>query len=131
MVELITTIQTPILKNRVEFREQNDCTVLAVAIAMNLDYKWVHDELSRNGRQDGCGLRVDWLSQWLLKHNFQCRTDLVNVSLRSIAPILMKGRYVLRNQSHCFAAVDGKVFQCGWPIRGKVKRVYVYMGPVP
>ena len=106
--------------------DENCCTVVAVAICTQRLYADVHKDLSSNGREDNCGLRCDWLAEYLGKHNFKLLPHLFNMSLSKILPALQHGSYLLRTNSHAFAVVDGVVIDWHKPTQAKVKRVYEY-----
>lgn len=95
-------------------REQNDCTVRAVATAFGLDYDDAYDALAEGGRKCSRGFN---LSKWLAVQGIASvqrlsfpavkgRRRMNPATFCSQYPV---GNYICRVAKHVFAVVDGVV----------------------
>ena len=106
--------------------ERLDCSVRAVAIALQVPYALAHEKLRALGRQDGCVLYhcssvfMDGLGL-IQRPDLSCRT--VANALGDMAT----GRFIVRVYAHVFAVVDGFIHDlpggCPSP-RTNVEMVY-------
>lgn len=112
--------------------ETNDCTVLAVASAIGLDYLTAHTLAAQAGRVARKGFfssrilkeaqRTGWIAGYTQtkmydgarlqkNHTYGAyRGSSPYPTLAQVMPLLAKGRYVLETGNHAFAVVDGVIY---------------------
>lgn len=99
--------------------ERNDCTVRALAKAMNLTYDTAHKLMhNTTGRMNGRGASIKLAMECLKIPRIDCEDLKLQIdnghisainfpTLAQVMPLLMRGRFVLRMRGHAFAVVDG------------------------
>jgi hypothetical protein len=102
--------------------ENNDCTVVALSIALSLPYGVAHAILARYGRRNGKGFQ---LIQWLRQYGkvnlygfkatvvdctpFECGRARIYPTLAKVRRDFPRGRFIVRKPGHVFAMIDGVV----------------------
>jgi hypothetical protein len=87
--------------------ETRDCTVRALALALDIPYDIAHAGLAKLGRKPRHGFlfRMPNLGEFskVLEEcpEYSCRT------VRKVLPELMQGRFIVRVRGHVFAVVGG------------------------
>lgn len=94
-------------------KQSNDCTVRAVAIALELPYDEAYDLLALAGRK--CTSRFDivkWLKEqpWAEKLAFPAVKGERRMNPAKFCATYTTGRYICRVAKHVFAVVDGVVY---------------------
>ena len=113
-------------------KENNDCTVKALALALNTSYAKAHAHLKRFcGRPDRKGIvSRDVLPQSFknTKHRVGPYTIRNKVTLKKFCELHPQGRYYVSVRGHAIAVVDGVVYDHSDRPRRQVTfaiRVYV------
>lgn len=120
--------------------ETNDCSVKAVALVCDIDYKTAKAALAANGRKDRQGAYtsdivrtvrgfgktavVTWARQIIDKYPSPHRDVLKNVTThhpRRFNKVWPKGRFLLFSRGHVSAVIDGVLHD--WAVNS-AKRVY-------
>lgn len=113
-----------------ELGENNDCSVIAIAIAADLDYMAVHKVLARLGRKAGSGcssylirktlqtLDVPYIERHLRQKNTNKYTP------KTIELALPKGKHICNCYGHVFALVNGVVQDWTQGRNHHIKSVY-------
>ena len=103
---------------RYKYIEDNDCTVTALANAVNMPYEQAHGVLEQSGR----GIRERcWMEDGLLVYE-KCYGDVITVItaitffkygylLSDFVREHPEGRFIVRQPGHVFAVVDGIVIE--------------------
>lgn len=108
-------------------KTNNDCTVIALALACNRPYEWAHELLKLNGRKTGFGFH---LHKVLNKNNlnfvnFKKLPMLGKTLTQSFKIFYPKGTYIVSNGQHCFVFKDG-VAMGTWQPKGNKPIKYAY-----
>jgi len=94
-------------------KQTNDCTVRALAIAVNQPYDVVYDALAKGGRKCSSGFNIDtWL--WKNRDNvFGYKAIMIESYkfelIQNIAHKISKGRYLICIRDHVYAFVNNAV----------------------
>lgn len=112
--------------------ESKDCTVRALANALELPYDEVHAEMKAAGRKNNEGAYNHQFTPVYMKHGFKpvCVFGTTNgamwslkylkqngietihkagITIGRLLPYLAEGRYIVEVKGHVFAVVDGEV----------------------
>jgi hypothetical protein len=93
-------------------KQTNDCTVRALAIALNIPYDCAYDTLAGEGRKCEKGFHLQkWLNKqaWAEKIAFQAIAGQPRMNPAHFCGEYVNGRYICRVAKHVFAVVDGTV----------------------
>lgn len=93
-------------------KQSNDCTVRAVAIALNMSYDHAYDLLAGAGRKCWSGFDVvGWLAaqDWAEKIPFPAEKGRRRMNPAEFSKRFASGRYICRVAKHVFAVVDGVI----------------------
>ncbi len=114
--------------------EWNDCTVMATALACDMEYLDAHDICSELGRRKGGRLNTVWkLIPRLKDLGYRVRAfdreELIqgNGSMYTMVSIVRKlgvGRYIVQVRGHVAAVVDGEVLDWTAGRRHRVLRIW-------
>lgn len=91
------------------FNEKLDCTVRAVAIALNMSYSSAHSLLTAYGRKDRHCYNLGWflshgMGQWLAEdYSTTCHT------LGQFVQAHPKGTFICVTRKHAMAVIDGVI----------------------
>ena len=97
--------------------EDNDCSVKALAIAARVSYAMAHKACAKHGRKPKRGMYTQDILE-TASHTLNCRVELKidlrqrngsRYTVKTIAPLLNKGHYLVFVRGHVLAVVDGKV----------------------
>jgi hypothetical protein len=108
---------------RASFFENNDCTVVALAAAVNIPYAEAREILAKAGRKPRQGFKsVTWLNNQCF--NARMKGSKFRIGKYAITRIAMpyhsvtvarflrdfpKGRFLCRQRGHLFTIIDGRV----------------------
>ena len=106
-------------------RERNDCAVKAVAVTTQTPYEEVHALFKALGRRDR-GRTMDWVTvQAVLKLGYtRIPREVDGKTIRTAAPKLTNGRYLVFVRGHVLAVVDGKTEDWSDGRLNRIKCVY-------
>jgi hypothetical protein len=91
--------------------ERRDCAVRASSIATGLPYKVMHDLYRLNGRKNGQGVSIGQVTRTL--DYTQCVSTIGAsrvLTLKNFISQYKTGRWVVCNNRHAFAVIDGVVY---------------------
>ncbi len=117
----------------ISHNERKDCTVVAMALALDLDYKTVHSAMAIAGRKHGkaCNFSVigpkaaadlGFLMETMPDYKYSAKTVLTAERDRKLA----KGRYIIKMRRHVAALIDGKVVDHTQGRRKIINRIYTF-----
>lgn len=94
-------------------RSSNDCYIRAIAKLLGLTWDQVYIQLSNIGFEKKMGMnhhRV--LCDFLKRYGYACRIigPDKRKSLDTFLPTLKNGKYIIGTNSHCFAFINGTVY---------------------
>jgi hypothetical protein len=96
--------------------EDNDCTVIALSVALAVPYDVAHKILADQGRKPLRGFKLtSWLQELSRTKTRLCGYTFTAVvawecpTLARVARDFPKGRFILRKRGHALAMVDGVV----------------------
>lgn len=108
-----------------QYGERNDCAVKAVAIATGTDYRTVHALMKKHGRRDRKGTPVPITFKVLKELGFKTVAVPPKArTVKTIAPTLTGGAYLVRTAGHILAVRDGKAEDWTEGRRHRVQEVY-------
>lgn len=85
--------------------ERRDCTVRALAAALNITYTDAHEKMASVGRKPKKGFDF---RQGLIGHfGLECRPEFHGLKVREVLPQIQSGRFIVKVPRHVFAVVDG------------------------
>lgn len=93
-------------------RQDNDCTVKALAIAALIPYDYAYDLLKANGRKSHRGFALPrWLDEqtWCDRLSFPAVKGERRMNPATFCQTFTSGRYICRVAKHVFAVIDGVV----------------------
>jgi len=110
-------------------RENNDCTVKALAIVTELDYSTVHAAFAKAGRKPRKGANRAISAKAAKLLGFHMEQVDSHISARTAItierePSLQSGRYVIGMTRHLAAMIDGKLVDWSEGRRKKINAVY-------
>lgn len=94
-----------------KFNEKSDCAVKAVAIACSVDYAKAHALLKKLGRQNRRGTMTHTTLKAIHELGFKAvpqPLDRLPRTVKTIAPALKGGTYLVKTRGHILAVVDGQ-----------------------
>lgn len=86
--------------------EVRDCTVRAFAIAFEIDYATAHAFFSANGRK----LQRKFKEKPLMAATTAKPVHMQGITVERFLKIHTHGRFYCQMRGHCFAVIDGKVY---------------------
>ena len=97
-------------------RQQNDCTVRALALAVDISYDEAYDILKEAGRKCGAGFHFkDWVTtaqvnnckfEWI---SFPATKGERRMNPQKFCNTFPSGKYIARVAKHVFCVIDGVV----------------------
>lgn len=121
-----------------KYKERNDCTVRALAAAMNISYDNAHDHMAKYGRKHRHGMytgaicnalrALDWevIDPFDLMNQVLGR-DYGQITINQLLKHRQKGRMYVLTRGHALAVVDGVVHDSHAP--SKRTRVQLVLKP--
>jgi hypothetical protein len=108
------------------YKENNDCTVKAVAIATNQPYKLVHAKLAEAGRKAGKGTYSHVYKDVMRKMGFNVFTVHTTAKTVTTLPHHLdpSKRYVCNVKGHALAVANGKVEDWSEGRRYRIQNVW-------
>ena len=112
--------------------ETNDCTVRAIVNTCDISYDEAWLIMQKIGRKPRRGANFNIFIR-LYRERFNIEElRLPPLTLNTIIPIMIKGKYIIRIKRHVFAVVDGKILDTGispafskvinvWKVKGEKK----------
>lgn len=106
--------------------DDNMCTLIANSMAFDLDYGWVYDFMSKEGREHGRGLQA-WRSKEIIEkiakklgydtkwydgydlHEMRSNDGGKYMTTANFNNYFSNGNYILKIKGHAVACVDGKI----------------------
>jgi hypothetical protein len=108
------SLPTSLVEKSDAYRETNDCTVKAFAIAFNTTYDKAHNHLAKHcGRRPRQGIVSRIVLQPSLRHTktkVGPYTNSNRITLGAFCKAHPEGRYYVRVKGHAIAVVDGTVY---------------------
>lgn len=110
--------------------EKNDCAVLAIATLEGIAYTQAYEKLFSAGRKFRHGT---YIASYANTHGYVERplvggvsgSERLHLTLRDVANIWNKGKFLICNRNHAMALIDGVVHNIGEPPwRSEVVSVY-------
>ena len=104
--------------------EKNDCSVIALSYAFNIDYSYAHSYCKEHGRKDGHGYTLSKILK-SKKRDYKILTvnnvkkkvihfPRPNMTVKSFKKLYCEGIYIIRvsvgTNNHLFTMIDGVVF---------------------
>lgn len=114
------------------YKERNDCTVIAFAVALNTTYGKAHKHMQIvYGRQKGRGVYIREHPNIGLnktKHKIGPYTQENRISVANFAKKHTQGRYYCLSRGHAFAIIDGVVWDHTYRPRAQITHaVRIYL----
>lgn len=105
-----------------------DCTVISLAVCLDISYQEASKRLAESGRHTGDGMRQDWHGEYLRNNGFTLINKETNIPLDTVRDVMCKeGRYIIANHNHAFCIKDGIVYDhTEHPDNLPVTRIYKY-----
>jgi hypothetical protein len=106
---------TQVLAERSSHAERNDCSVVALSIAVGIPYDVAHHMLASAGRKPGHGFKMTvWLREQAELGGIVCgyKFTTVQADRRTLARVrrdFPKGRLMVTTRGHIFAMIDGVI----------------------
>lgn len=111
--------------------EDNDCSVVTLAVVGGISYAEAHQILKDGGRQDKQGMeRKDWLAA-VQAAGFDVVPHKTLGLLSQVAPLLAKlpeGKFAIGSPGHVRAMIDGAIVDGGEPTDDIVMDVIEFKG---
>jgi len=114
-------------------RETRDCTVRAIAIALNVPYMKAHSYLKAYGRRNRCRFNFTRFMHVHLQLGsmfgkkiipFRVSVNTVNNLLAYWSKYQIQGTYIIECSGHVFALIDGKIHDAYYNKNKKVKAIF-------
>lgn len=111
--------------------ENNDCAVVAVAMATGHSYSEVHPVFTDYGRRHRRASRADWKIGALTTLGFHAReVEFSSKTPVTLARELANGTYLVKVRSHVMCIKEGQILDCANAARRRIRKVYeVYRTP--
>jgi len=108
--------------------DTNNCTVMAIAVALRLPYKKAHDYARQAGRKDNEGFWTHKIVETLIKtegYQIQYILPKKGLTIRAMLMDYYRGRYIAVTRDHAFAVVNGTIYDMGFnkPLK-RIKYIY-------
>ena len=115
----------------ISHNERKDCTVVAMALALDLDYKTVHSAMAIAGRKHGKACNFSVIGRKAAADLGFLMETLLDYSAKTMItaerdPKLAKGRYIIQIRRHVAALIDGKVIDWSQGRRKIINRIYTF-----
>ncbi len=101
---------------RKKLNENNDCVVIAVAIAARMTYEKAHGICEYQGRKNGKGIHTVYVLEHLKQIGFKIekiknlrQKNGSHYTPKTIGSRLKRGYYIIRKNRHAIAVVNGVV----------------------
>jgi len=107
------------------YGETNDCSVIALAMATDVDYETAHSAMERNGRVDGDVAYID--SSLRAARDLGWHPTQVQIKSKTVATAereLSHGRFLVCVRGHILAIVDGVCHDHTRQSRKRITTVY-------
>lgn len=100
-------------------KQTNDCTVIALALALSMDYDIAYDFLKKMGRKSGQGFHLNLLLDGIIetggsineyifkKHSFPALKGQPRMNVERFLNAYPKGIYIIRVAKHMACVKDG------------------------
>ena len=107
--------------------DTNNCTVMAIAVALRLPYKKAHDYARQAGRKDNEGFFTSRIVETLKTEGYQIQQipTKKGLTIRAMLIDYYSGRYIAVTRDHAFAVVNGTIYDMGFnkPLK-RIKYIY-------
>lgn len=119
---------------RNEFRENNDCTVVALAASVGMEYQEAHEHIRvKCQRSPNAGVSWRFMANLdmfnfagneMHRMEFKCRGKEHNITLNQFCKRYPKGRFYVLVKGHALAVVDGVIHDHSYKPRRHVLMAY-------
>ena len=115
-----------------DYREKNDCTVKAIALACGVSYGKAHRTLAKLGRQRGRGVTMATIAEALKRLGVTVNLyealnhDAIDLTIKRFAREYREGNYIICTRAHAIAVREGELIDWTAETAGRRKVVSVW-----